>query len=323
LKILVVAEHDHGQLKLATLAAAGCAQQICSVSSGSFDLLALGSELDGVTAALRNCGAANVLVADDPTLREPLADKFAALIAQVARERASTMIVGAASTFTKDVLPRAAALLDAGMLSDVVDARPDGGDFVFKRVMFAGNVIATVELAGSPKVIVVRAAAFAAPAKTEASSPVVSVAVDAASLPNQIDFVSRDQKVAGRPDATEARRVVSGGRALKNSEDFERLVGGLADALGAAVGSSRALVDSGITANSLQIGQTGKVVAPDLYVALGISGAIQHMAGMKDTKVIVAINKDADAPIFEVADYGLVADVYEAVPQMIGKLKQA
>jgi electron transfer flavoprotein alpha subunit len=256
-------------------------------------------------------------------LAEPLADKFASLIAQVARERGSTMIVGAASTFSKDVLPRAAALLDAGKLSDVVDVRADGGDFIFKRVMFAGNVIATVKLAGSPKVIAMRAAAFTVPARTETASPVVPVAVEAASLPNQIEFVARDQKVAGRPDATEAKKVVSGGRALKNAEDFERLVGGLADALGAAVGSSRALVDSGITANSLQIGQTGKVVAPELYIALGISGAIQHMAGMKDTKVIVAINKDADAPIFEVADYGLVADVYEAVPQLIGKLKQA
>jgi electron transfer flavoprotein alpha subunit len=323
LNILVIAEHDHGRLKLATLAAAGCAQQLCRASGGAFDVLALGAGLGAVAAALQHCGAASVLIADHPALAEPLADKFAALIAQVARERGSTMIVGAASTFTKDILPRAAALLDAGMLSDVADARADGGDFIFKRVMFAGNVIATVKLAGSPQVIAVRAAAFAAPAKTEAASPVVPVAVDAASLPQQIEFVGRDQKVAGRPDATEAKRVVSGGRALKNAEDFERLVGGLADALGAAVGSSRALVDSGITANSLQIGQTGKVVAPELYMALGISGAIQHMAGMKDTKVIAAINKDADAPIFEVADYGLVADVYEAVPRMIEKLKQA
>ena len=322
MNILVIAEHDHGQLKLATLAAAGFAQQLCATGGGTFEFLALGSGLDGVTAALQHCGAVNVLVADHPALAEPLADKFAALIAQVARERGSMMIVGAASTFTKDVLPRAAALLDAGMLSDVVDARPDGGDFIFKRVMFAGNVIATVKLAGLPKVISVRAAAFTAPARTEAASPVLPVAMDAASLPGQIEFVARDQKVAGRPDATEAKRVVSGGRALKNAEDFERLVGGLADALGAAVGSSRALVDSGITANLLQIGQTGKVVAPDLYIALGISGAIQHMAGMKDTKVIVAINKDADAPIFEVADYGLVADVYDAVPQLIERLKQ-
>jgi electron transfer flavoprotein alpha subunit len=322
-KILVLAEHDHGQLKRASLAAAGCAHQLCQSSGGSFDILALGSNLGGVTAALQHGGAAHVLAADHPALAEPLADKFADVIACVARERGATLLVGAASTFTKDVLPRAAALLDAGMLSDVVEARVDSGDILFKRVMFAGNVIATVKLSGSPRVISIRAAAFAEPARTETASPVVAVPGEIAAGPARIEFVSRDAKVAGRPDATEAKRVVSGGRALKNAEDFERLVGGLADALGAAVGSSRALVDSGITPNSLQIGQTGKVVAPELYIAVGISGAIQHMAGMKDTKVIVAINKDADAPIFEVADYGLVADVYEAVPRMIEKLKRS
>ena len=320
MNILVIAEHDHGQLKRSTLAAAGCATQLCGASGGTFDLLALGSGLDGVGAALQHCGAAHILLVDHPALAEPLADRFAAVIAQVTRDRGSTLLIGAASTFTKDVLPRAAALLDAGMLSDVVDAQPDGNDYIFKRVMFAGNAIATVKLAGSLKVISVRAAAFAAPAVTEAASLIVPVTVDAA-LPTQIEFLGRDPKVAGRPDATEARRVVSGGRALKNADDFERVVGGLADALGAAVGSSRALVDAGITPNSLQIGQTGKIVAPELYIALGISGAIQHMAGMKDAKVIVAINKDADAPIFEVADYGIVGDLFEVVPAIIAAVK--
>jgi electron transfer flavoprotein alpha subunit len=319
--ILVIAEHDRGQLKLATLAAAGFAQKLCRDAGGVFEFLAIGAGLDGVTSALQYCGAANVLVADHPALREPLADSFAALIARVARERGSTVIVGAASTFAKDVLPRAAALLDAGMVSDVVDVWIESGDVIFKRVMFAGNVLATVKLAGSPKVVSVRAAAFATGARTGSASAIVPVAVDATSLPNQIEFVSRDERRASRPDATDARTVVSGGRAVKNADDFERLVGGLADALGGAIGSSRALVDAGITPNSLQVGQTGKVVAPDLYIALGISGAIQHMAGMKDAKVIVAINKDAGAPIFEVADYGLVADVYQAVPEMIEKLK--
>jgi electron transfer flavoprotein alpha subunit len=188
--------------------------------------------------------------------------------------------------------------------------------------MFAGNAIAAVKLDGAVKVLTARASAFAQPAKGSEVSPVVSVPVEAAQLPEFIEYVGREAKLAGRPDSTEARVVVSGGRAMKSAEDFERLIGGLADALNGAVGSSRALVDSGITANSLQIGQTGKIVAPDLYIAVGISGAIQHLAGMKDTKVIVAINKDADAPIFEVADFGLVGDAYQVVPELTEKLRK-
>ena len=321
--ILVIAEHDEGQLKLATLAAVACAKKVCSDVGGQFEIVVIGEGVGGIADALAGYGAANVLVADHPQLKHPLADKYSQLIFSVAKERGSSMVIAAASTFSKDILPRAAALLDAGMISDVTSVVPDGEDFTFERVMFAGNVIGTVKLSGPIKVFTIRAAAFSAPSAIDQKSPVVSVAVDVAALPNHLEFVSRDQKPSGRPDATEARIVVSGGRALKNSEDFERLVGGLADKLGAAVGSSRALVDSGITPNTLQIGQTGKVVAPELYIGLGISGAIQHLAGMKDTKIIVAINQDAEAPIFEVADYGLVADVYQVVPEMIAKLEKA
>jgi electron transfer flavoprotein alpha subunit len=320
--ILVIAEHDNGQLKLASLAAAGFARQVCAAEGGSFDLLLLGSGLAPAAEALRRAGAAAVLTADHPELAHPLADRYAQVVADTARARSATLVVAATSTFSKDVLPRAAALLDAGMISDVLGVETGAGELTFRRAMFAGNVVATVQLEGALKVVTVRSSAFAAPAPTEAQSPVEAIPVDAARLPRFTTFVSRETKASARPDATEARIIVSGGRALKNSDDFERLVGGLADALGAAVGSSRALVDSGITANSLQIGQTGKIVAPDLYLALGISGAIQHVAGMKDTKVIAAINKDAEAPIFEVADYGLVADVYEAVPELIQKLKK-
>jgi len=318
--ILVLAEHDDGQLKLATLSAMGFAHKTCASAGGAFDVLILGEGLAAATELLRGYGAEAVLVADHAVLKQPLADKYAHLIAEVARARNTTIVVGAASTFSKDILPRAAALLDAGMISDVIEVCPDGSDLVFKRVMYAGNVIATVKLDGDVKFLTVRAAAFAPPAQTAKLSPVTPVAVDAGRLPAQIEYVGREAKLAGRPDSTEARVVVSGGRAIKNAEDFERLIGGLADALGGAVGSSRALVDSGITPNSLQVGQTGKIVAPELYIAVGISGAIQHLAGMKDTKVIVAINKDADAPIFEVADYGLVGDVYQAVPELIAKL---
>ena len=319
--ILVLAEHEEGQLKLATLSAAGFAGQVCAQAGGSFDVLVIGEQVSEVAQILRAYGAASVLSADHALLKNTVADKYAQVIAEVARERKATMIVGAASTFSKDILPRAAALLDAGMLSDVIEVRAQEGGFIFKRVMFAGNVIATVKLDGAVKVLTVRAAAFPAATKVEALSPEISVPVEPAGLPSHIEYVGREAKVTGRPDSTEARIVVSGGRAIKNSDDFERLIGGLADALGGAVGSSRALVDAGITPNSLQVGQTGKVVAPDLYLAIGLSGAIQHLAGMKDSKIIAAINKDPEAPIFEVADYGLVGDVYQVVPELMAKLK--
>lgn len=321
--VLVIAENDDSQLKLATLAAVGCARQVCADTGGSYEILILGDGVGRVSEALLGYEAASLLVGDHSSLKHPLADKFANVIAALARERNATMIVATASTFSKDILPRVAALLDAGMLSDITAVAPDADDFMFQRVMFAGNAIATVKLDGPVKVFTVRAAAFSAPPKSETSSSVVAVDVQAASLPNRMEFISREERPSGRPDPTEARIVVSGGRALKNAEDFERLVGGLADTLGAAVGSSRALVDAGITPNSLQIGQTGKVVAPELYIGLGISGAIQHLAGMKDSKTVVAVNQDPDAPIFEVADYGLVGDVYQVVPELIQKLKQA
>jgi len=320
--ILVIAEHDGGQLKLATLSAVACAKKVVAEVGGSFDVLVLGENVGVIAETLRNYGAASVLSADHSQLKHPVADKYACVIAAAAKQRGSTLVIAAATTFSKDVLPRAAGLLDTGMLSDVVDINRDGEDFVFKRVMFAGNVIATVKMEGAVKFFTVRAAAFAPPAKSPEVSPVVDSGVEADKLPAFLEYGDRETKIAGRPDSTEARVVVSGGRAIKNAEDFERLIGGLADALGGAVGSSRALVDSGITPNSLQVGQTGKIVAPELYIAVGISGAIQHLAGMKDTKVIVAINKDADAPIFEVADFGLVGDAYAVVPELIEKLKK-
>ncbi|ODT98867.1 MAG: hypothetical protein ABS79_05245 [Planctomycetes bacterium SCN 63-9] len=321
--VLVIAEHDEGQLKLTTLAAVACAKQICADTGGSFDILILGESIGPVAEALQDYGAADLLVGDHAALKHPLADKYAQVIAEQAKARGATMLLATASTFSKDILPRVAALLDAGMLGDVTAVAPEGDDFTFHRVMYAGNVIATVTLAGPVKVFTVRAAAFSAPEKAGAGSPIVSVEVGPESLPHQMEFVSREERPAGRPDSTEARIVVSGGRAFKNAEDFEKLVGGLADVLGGAVGSSRALVDSGITPNSLQIGQTGKVVAPELYLGLGISGAIQHLAGIKDAKIVAAVNQDPEAPIFEVADYGLVGDVYQVVPELIQKLKKA
>ncbi|MBI1842518.1 MAG: electron transfer flavoprotein subunit alpha/FixB family protein [Verrucomicrobia bacterium] len=322
-RILVLAEHERGQLKLATLAALGFAAKLVEIAGGGeIHALVIGHQVEAVANGLRRHGATSVILADDSTLSEPLADRWASAVVDAARSCQADCVAGAASTLTKDILPRAAALLDAGMISDVVDVRRDDRGLLFKRVLHAGNALATVRLDGPLRVITVRAAAFSAPSAQSAESPIVPLQLAKQPSVGDTQFVAREQRISGRPDATEARIVVSGGRALKNAEDFERLVGGLADALGGAVGSSRALVDSGITPNSLQIGQTGKVVAPDLYIAVGISGAIQHMAGMKDTKVIVAINKDPEAPIFEVADYGLVADVYQAIPEWLGKIEK-
>jgi electron transfer flavoprotein alpha subunit len=321
-KILVLAEHEDGKLKLATFSAVAFARSVAAQAGGSFQILLMGENLASIADSLCRTGAASVLLAEHAQLKSPVADKYAHVITSLVRTEGFDTVVGTASTFSKDILPRAAALLDAAMLSDVVEAKLDGGDFIFKRVMFAGNVIATVKLDGPIRFFTVRAAAFAHPPQTAEACPVVPVSIHEASLPSGIEHVARETKVGGRPDSTEARVVVSGGRAIKNADDFERLIGGLADALGGAVGSSRALVDAGVTPNSLQVGQTGKIVAPDLYIAVGISGAIQHLAGMKDTKVIVGINKDADAPIFEVADFGLVGDVYQVVPELVAKLKK-
>ncbi len=321
--LLVIAEHAHGALKLSTRSAVAFARQvIAAADGGTFDLLLLGENLAALAASAARCGAATVLVADSPALAQPLADRYAHIIAEVARARGATLLAAASSTFSKDILPRAAALLDAGMIGDVIAVESVTADaLVCRRVQFAGNVVATVRLTGAIKAVTLRAAAFPTADDTPDASPITAVPIDPARLPALSEFLGREEKTSGRPDPSEARIVVSGGRALKNADDFERLVGGLADSLGAAIGSSRALVDAGITPNSLQIGQTGKVVSPDLYLAIGISGAIQHMAGMKDARVIAAINKDAEAPIFDIADYGLVADVYDAVPELIAKLR--
>ncbi|HAM70582.1 MAG TPA: electron transfer flavoprotein subunit alpha [Verrucomicrobiales bacterium] len=321
-RTLVIAELDHGVLKPCTHAAVAAARRAAELAGGTFEILLLGPGAGTASGALLNFGAAALHVAEHPELAEPLADRYAVAVAHVARGRGTDFLIAAASTFSKDLLPRVAGLLDAGMLSDVVEIGADSSGPLFKRVLHAGNAIATVILEGPVRVATLRAAAFPPAPRLESTAPVLAVDLSGLAWPDGTSFVARDRKTSARPDATEARIVVSGGRGIKTSEDFERLVGGLADALGGAVGSSRALVDAGITANSLQIGQTGKVVAPDLYIAVGISGAIQHIAGMKDTKVIVAINKDPDAPIFEVADLGLVADVYQAVPEMIERLQR-
>ncbi|WP_181704563.1 electron transfer flavoprotein subunit alpha/FixB family protein [Chthonobacter rhizosphaerae] len=302
---LLLAEHDNATLKDATAKSLSAALQM----GEPVHVLVAGSGASAVAAeAARFAGVDKVLVADDASLAHQMAEPLAALI--VALAPAYRAIVAPATTTFKNALPRVAALLDVMQVSDVTAVV---GPASFERPIYAGNAIQTVE-ATDPKVVVtVRTAAFKA-AEAGGSAPVETVS--AAGDPGVSSFVGEAISESDRPELTSAKIIVSGGRALGSAEKFQEVVIPLADALGAAVGASRAAVDAGYAPNDWQVGQTGKVVAPDLYIALGISGAIQHLAGMKDSKVIVAVNKDEEAPIFQVADYGLVGDLFDVVPEL-------
>ncbi len=303
--VLVIAEHDNGTLKSATLNTVAAAAKL----GGDIHVLVAGKGVDAVaTAAAAVAGVSKVLVADGEALAHDLAENLAEQVLQVAG--AYSHILFPATASGKNTAPRVAAKLDVAQISEitgVVDAD------TFERPIYAGNAIATVKSADAKKVITVRTTAFDAVAATGGSGAVEAVAAVADS--GLSAFVNREVVKSARPELTAASVIVSGGRGLGSAENF-KLLDGLADKLGAAVGASRAAVDAGYAPNDLQVGQTGKVVAPQLYIAVGISGAIQHLAGMKDSKVIVAINKDAEAPIFGVADYGLVADLFTAVPEL-------
>ncbi len=301
---LVIAEHDNTSLKPATLNAVAAAQAI----GGDIDILVVGGDCGAVAQAAASIpGIGKVLCADNPAYAHQLAENVSLLIADVAA--AYDNVVAPATTGGKNVMPRVAALMDVAQISDIiaVDA-PD----TFKRPIYAGNVIATVQSSDAKKVITVRTTAFDGVAEEGGSASVESV--DAVHDAGLSSFVSEEVAVSDRPELTAASVVISGGRGMQNGDNFQ-LLEGIADKLGAAIGASRAAVDAGFVPNDYQVGQTGKIVAPDLYIAVGISGAIQHLAGMKDSKVIVAINKDEDAPIFQVADYGLVADLFTALPE--------
>ncbi len=319
MKILVFAQLETTGLRSASLCAMGFARQVAEATNGEVCWLLLGQGLSLV--ADQASSFATALVADDPCLQPPTADRWAKVLADVVRDREFDMVVAASNTLSKDFIPRAAGLLGGAMVSDVVGHEFQEGQLQLKRPMFAGGVLATVRLAGAPQVITVRASAYEPAQPLAEPGRIEPLSVDAAALPDGIEYIDLASKKTARPELAEARIVVSGGRAIKNSDDFERLVGTLADRLGAATGSSRALVDAGITSNDMQVGQTGKIIAPDVYFALGISGAVQHLAGMKNSKLIVAVNSDPDAPIFEMADYGLVGHVYEVVPELIAGLE--
>ena len=315
-KVLILAEHDKGALKKVTLNTLAFVRQYVAKSGGSYDFAVLGHNVAGVATALQGYGAGAIHVADHADLAHPIASAWGKVLADLAKSVGADTVVGPASTTGKDVLPRTAVRLGAGMASDIIGLT-DGG--AFARPMWAGNLTGNVKISTDNKVISVRASAFDAAEATGGESPVKAFASDAGLAGARVKFVSFDGVQSSRPDLAEARVIVAGGRGLKDK--FSSVVEPLADVLGAAIGASRAAVDDGFAPNDYQIGQTGKVVAPQLYFAIAISGAVQHLAGMKNSKVIVAINTRDDEPIFKVADYGLVADAFVAVPELVAKIK--
>jgi len=318
--ILVVVEHQEGVFKKTTLSTITAAKAYSGLVGGEVDALVLGSGAAAVADTVAGYGVRKVLLGEGAAFAKYLAVTYAPAVAQVIKEKGYGAIFAPASTFGKDFMPRVSGLLDAPLASDIMGLAKEGDKFLVKRPMYAGNAIATVELAGSPLLFTVRQTAFDAAAITSGSkAPVEAVSVSADAGGSA--FVSRQETKSERPELTEARVIVSAGRGIKAQENF-KLVEELADLFRAAIGASRAAVDAGWAPNDWQVGQTGKIVAPELYFALGISGAIQHLAGMKDSKVIVAINKDEEAPIFQVADYGLVADLFKAVPELISEIKK-
>ncbi|WP_085726544.1 electron transfer flavoprotein subunit alpha/FixB family protein [Pseudomonas sp. R37(2017)] len=305
--VLVIAEHDNKVLASATLNTVAAAVKM----GGDIHVLVAGANVGAVAeAATKIAGVAKVLVADNAAYANQLPENTAPLVVALVNEAGYSHVLAPATSNGKNILPRVAAQLDVDQISEIITVEsPD----TFKRPIYAGNAIATVQSNAAVKVITVRATGFDAVAAEGGSAAVERV--EAVHDAGQSSFVSEELATSDRPELTAARIVVSGGRGMQNGDNFKHLYS-LADKLGAGVGASRAAVDAGFVPNDMQVGQTGKIVAPQLYIAVGISGAIQHLAGMKDSRVIVAINKDEEAPIFQVADYGLVADLFEAVPEL-------
>jgi electron transfer flavoprotein alpha subunit len=314
MSILVIAEHDNVSLKTVTLNTIAAAAVISTFSSQEIHVLVSGHNANGVAEeASHVAGISKVLVADAPQLAEGLSENIAATILRVAQ--GYSHILAPATAFGKNVAPRIAANLDVAQISEITAIDSPN---TFERPIYAGNAIATIQSSDAVKVITVRTTGFDAAAPEGGCAVVEKIA--AASDAGMSRFVSRSVTKMDRPELTSAKTIVSGGRGLGGSENYARVLEPLADTLQAALGASRAAVDAGFVPNDYQVGQTGKVVAPQLYIAVGISGAIQHLAGMKDSKTIVAINKDPEAPIFSVADYGLVADLFSAVPEFVMEL---
>ncbi|WP_299908385.1 FAD-binding protein [uncultured Paracoccus sp.] len=304
MSVLILADHQDERLDEATAKAVSAAGQV----GGDVHVLIAGQNCrPAAEAAARIDGVAKVLIADDPRLANRLAEPVAALMVELAG--GYDTLAAPASTSAKNIMPRVAALLDVMQISEVVGIGADGS---FQRPIYAGNILQTVTSADPKRVMTIRTSAFPAAGASNAA-PIETVTLT--DSPDLSGFIGSELSASERPELGGAKIIVSGGRALASAENFQTVIAPVADALGAAIGASRAAVDAGYVSNDLQVGQTGKIVAPELYIACGISGAIQHLAGMKDSRIIVAINKDPEAPIFQVADYGLVADLFEALPE--------
>ncbi|GAB4851406.1 hypothetical protein Ancab_030809 [Ancistrocladus abbreviatus] len=321
---LILTEHDAGSVKSSSVNAVVAAKSLSDDNSISMILAGSGPSVQEAAehAASVHPSVSQVLVADSEEFKHPLAEPWAKLVELVQRKNGYSHIVAASSSFGKNVLPRAAALLDISPITDVVEI---SGSHQFVRPVYAGNALCTIRYTGDlPCMLTIRSTSFSVPPETRAGAASISQ-VDLSTFGEDVAgksrYVSHTSQDVERPDLGNARIVVTGGRGLKNAENF-KMIEKIAEKLGAAVGATRAAVDAGFVPNELQVGQTGKIVAPELYMAFGVSGAIQHLAGMRDSKVIVAVNKDADAPIFQVADYGLVGDLFEIVPELIGKLPE-
>ncbi|HOA12963.1 MAG TPA: electron transfer flavoprotein subunit alpha/FixB family protein [Myxococcota bacterium] len=321
-KILVLVEVQNSRVRKASLSGVTFAADLAGRTSGTFDIAVMGPGARAAAPSLAGFGAGKVHVLESPGLSSYLARPWAGAAASMVEAVGADCLVAVSTTWTRDMLPRVAARLGAGMVSEAVGIDGSGSDVMFRRPMWAGNVIATVRVKTPRCVICVRGTEFSPAEPSGGSSPVVELAVDVAADP-AARHVSFEPTVSERPDLAEADVVVSGGRGLGDKASFWNTLNPLADYLGAAIGATRAVVDNGVAPNDLQVGQTGKAVAPSLYFAVGLSGAIQHLAGMKNSKVIVAINKDEEAPIFSIADYCLVGDALKLVPELVDTLKKS
>lgn len=320
--VLVIAEHRKGQIKKTSLSAVTAGKMAAETLNSECYFLLMGSGVSDLAQTLGAYGVNKVLVADSDALEHLIAESCVQVISGVAKEKDASFIMATATAWAKDFMPRIAARLNVGMASDVIAITIEGGETTFKRAVYGANAEETISVEGDTKVVTVRGTAFEPAEAGEGSCDVEEVKVDIDTAALGAKFVSFDETISERPELTDAEVIVSGGRGMKGPEGFKQL-DELADIFNAAIGATRAAVDNEWVPNDLQVGQTGKIVAPGLYFAFGISGAIQHLAGMKDSKVIVAVNKDEEAPIFQVADYGIVADLFKVLPELTEKIKQA